>query len=177
MNLSQNEYDRAKMAKTIAQIVATIIVWFLIPIGIFGYFSTIMSTVDVVAFLYYILYVSVRFPINVTSFAQAFKILQLNVVLNFFGTLVNENTFLDSTVQWMKQTTDCYFLASTGQSVSVFTVVIGLYLFTKMMAKMEFAYISDYFQRAVIRTWEFGGILDGVWLVYLYVLVGVFLQF
>jgi hypothetical protein len=75
LNLSQNEYDRAKMAKTIAKIVATIIVWFLIPIGIFGYFSTIMSTVDAVAFLYYILYVSVRFPVNVMSFAQAFKIL------------------------------------------------------------------------------------------------------
>jgi len=75
LNLSQNEYDRAKMAKTIAKIVATIIVWFLIPIAIFGYFSTIMSTVDAVAFLYYILYVSVRFPVNVMSFAQAFKIL------------------------------------------------------------------------------------------------------
>jgi len=44
-----------------------------------------------------------------------------------------------------------------------------------MMANMDFAYISDYFKKAVIRTWEFGGILDGVWLVFIYVIVGVFL--
>ena len=57
----------------------------------------------------------------------------------------------------------------------MFFVVIGLYLFTKMMANMDFAYISDYFKKAVIRTWEFGGILDGVWLVFIYVIVGVFM--
>ena len=63
------------MAKTIAEVIATIIVWFLIPIGVFGYFFMILPTIDVIAFLYYILYVSVRFPVNVSSFAQAFKIL------------------------------------------------------------------------------------------------------
>jgi len=61
-----------------------------------------MPIIDVIAFLYYILYISARFPINVVSYAQAFKILQLDLVINFFGTLVNDAIFLDSPVQWMK---------------------------------------------------------------------------
>jgi len=67
--LSQSEYDTASNVETIANIFATIIVWILVPIGLLGFFGIIMYTTDMIAFLYYDLYIAVRFPINVTSFS------------------------------------------------------------------------------------------------------------
>jgi hypothetical protein len=59
----------------------------------------------------------------------------------------------------------------------IFLIIMMIYVFAKIMAQLDFAFISNYFKKSVNETWEYGGFFDAVWTIYIYLLIGVFMQF
>lgn len=73
----------------------------------------------------------------------------------------------------MQSDTDGYFLISTGQSITIFLLIVIMYLIAKLFSKIDVPLVSNYFKKSVKETWEYGGYFDAVWTIYLYLLIGV----
>lgn len=77
-------------------------------------FSAIVATIDLTGFLYYLLYIEARFPINIVEFYAVFKNFQMDFIPNPFTDIVTPGYMQLSAVRFMQADTDGYFLVSTG---------------------------------------------------------------
>jgi hypothetical protein len=62
-----------------------------LPVVLFGNFYILINTIDYTSFIYFLLYVNVRFPINILLFCEIFKNFQFPFIPNIFLSLINEN--------------------------------------------------------------------------------------
>lgn len=77
----------------------------------------------------------------------------------------------------MQTDTDAYFLVSSGQCIVIVLIIVVMYLFAKVMAMIDLPIVSPYFKRSIYETWEYGGYFDALWTVFLYLFIGVLMQF
>ncbi|EAR83862.2 hypothetical protein TTHERM_00821960 (macronuclear) [Tetrahymena thermophila SB210] len=175
--VSQSEINSAKdLNKTGGKISKASMSIFII-MAIFGSFFALLSTVDFIGFVYFLFFLNIRYPINIQNFAEVLKNFQMGFFPNFFSGAVNSNYFQNSTLQFMQQQFDGYFLNTAGSIISFFIVIICVYLLIKIFSGIQLPNIQDYCKRVCYQTWEFGGILSAVWAIYIYVLGYVFIQF
>ncbi|KAL4473382.1 hypothetical protein ABPG72_015625 [Tetrahymena utriculariae] len=148
-----------------------------IIMAMFGSFFALLSTVDFIGFVYFLFFLNIRYPINVQNFAEVLKNFQMGFFSNFFSGAVSSNYFQKSTLQFMQQQFDGYFLNTSGSIISFFICIICVYLLIKILSGIQLPHIQDYCKRICHQTWEFGGILSAVWAIYTYVLGYVLIQF
>ncbi|KAL4473406.1 hypothetical protein ABPG72_015649 [Tetrahymena utriculariae] len=92
-------------------------------------------------------------------------------------TILMDNYQRPSPSKFMLNGTDNYFISGTGQSFTIITIVLALYFLAKAISFIKIPYITNYCKRAVAETWEYGGLLDLLWSYYIYVVLGLFMQF
>ncbi|EAR83860.2 hypothetical protein TTHERM_00821940 (macronuclear) [Tetrahymena thermophila SB210] len=175
--VSPTDLKQAQDLKTGGTAVATTMISCLIPIAFLGNFYVLINTIDLTGFLYYLLFINVRFPINIFQFYGIFQNFQMAFIPNFFQNAINPNYVQQAPPQFMQQQTDSYFLNSTGQSISVVLIIFCLYIFAKLFSGIEIKFVQAYCRRACYETWEYGGFFDLIWCNYTYIIVGIFLQF
>jgi hypothetical protein len=71
--ISESDKQASKTIKSVGDSTTKAIVTTLIIIAILSSFAPIVSTIDLTGFLYYLLYIDARFPINIVSFYEIFK--------------------------------------------------------------------------------------------------------
>ncbi|KAL4429883.1 hypothetical protein ABPG74_022906 [Tetrahymena malaccensis] len=175
--VSPLDLKQAQQLKTAGTSVATTMISCLIPIAFLGNFYVLINTIDLTGFLYYLLFINVRFPINIFQFYGIFQNFQMAFIPNFFQNTMDPNYVQQAPPQFMQQQTDSYFLNSTGQSISVVLIIFGLYVLAKIFSGIEIKHVQAYCKRACYETWEYGGFFDLIWCNYTYIIVGIFLQF
>lgn len=70
-----------------------------------------------------------------------------------------------------------YFIKNVGQSITIWIVIIGIYVAVKIISKINIKYVQKYFQNSLENTWEYSSFFDMLWNTYVYCLIGCFLQF
>ncbi|KAL4429884.1 hypothetical protein ABPG74_022907 [Tetrahymena malaccensis] len=148
-----------------------------IIMAIFGSFFALLNTVDFIGFVYFLFFLNIRYPINVQNFAEVLKNFQMGFFPNFFSGAVSSSYFQKSTLQFMQQQFDGYFLNTAGSIISFFIVIMCVYLLIKIFSGIQLPHIQEYCKRICYQTWEFGGILSAIWAIYIYVLGYVLIQF
>ncbi|KAL4429909.1 hypothetical protein ABPG74_022932 [Tetrahymena malaccensis] len=152
-------------------------IFLVIPTILMGNAYLICNTLDITGYLYYYLYLDVNLPYNVQSFYGIFKNFNFPFIPNMFEIIISGNYQQPSPSKFMLNGTDNYFISGTGQSFTIIIMVLSLYFLAKIFCFIKIPYLTNYCKRAVTETWEYGGLLDLLWSYYIYVVVGLFMQF
>ncbi|KAL4490794.1 hypothetical protein ABPG72_021848 [Tetrahymena utriculariae] len=175
--VSQSQAQAAQQIASIGQGISTSLISSIVPSIFFGNFYIVCNTLDITGFLYYLMFLNIRFPLNITKFYELFKNFNFPFVPNLFSFIVDPNYQQESPPKFMETNTDNYFLNNSGQYFTIYLVGFGLYFLAKIFAKTPIKYLNSYCQRAIKETWEYGAIIDLNWSFYIYVVVGILIQF
>ncbi|EAR91485.2 hypothetical protein TTHERM_00598660 (macronuclear) [Tetrahymena thermophila SB210] len=175
--LSQSQVQAAQQIASVGQGISTSLISSIVPSVFFGNFYIVCNTLDITGFLYYLMFLNIRFPLNIMKFYELFKNFNFPFVPNLFSFIVDPNYYQESPPKFMEMNTDNYFLNNSGQYFTIYLAGFGLYLLAKIFAKTSIKYINSYCQRAIKETWEYGAIIDLSWSFYIYLVVGILIQF
>lgn len=112
-----------------------------IPILIFGNFYVLINVIDMTGFLYYILYVNVRLPLNVSDFFAIFKNFQFPFIPNLFEKILPADYVQVSPKKFMENESDCYFIKNAGQSMTIISAIVSIYIIVKILSKFKIRYL------------------------------------
>ncbi|KAL4477137.1 hypothetical protein ABPG72_008871 [Tetrahymena utriculariae] len=177
--LSQNQQQQAQAAKTVSQSMQTTLLYSMLSIAMIGNFYVLFNTIDFTTFIYYLLFVNVRYPSNVTSFCSIFQNFQMAFIPNVFQVYLTDPNYIQPYTpgKFMEYGNDAYFLNSAGQSYTIVFCILTIYIFIKLLSFVKIPGFQLYLQKKIESGWEYNAFFDLIWTVYMYVVVGVFLQF
>ncbi|KAL4461587.1 hypothetical protein ABPG74_016211 [Tetrahymena malaccensis] len=175
--VSQSQAQAAQQIASVGQGISTSLISSIVPSVFFGNFYIVCNTLDITGFLYYLMFLNIRFPLNIMKFYELFKNFNFPFVPNLFSFIVDPNYQQESPPKFMEMNTDNYFLNNSGQYFTIYLAGFGLYLLAKIFAKTPIKYLNSYCQRAIKETWEYGAIIDLSWSFYIYLVVGILIQF
>ncbi|EWS75591.1 hypothetical protein TTHERM_000597660 (macronuclear) [Tetrahymena thermophila SB210] len=175
--LSESQIQVSQKIASVGQGISITLISSIIPSMFLGNIYIICNTLDITGFLYYLMFLNIRFPLNIVNFYELFKNFNFPFVPNLFSFIVDPNYYQESPPKFMEMNTDNYFLNNSGQYFTIYLAGFGLYLLAKIFSKTSIKYISSYCQRAIKETWEYGAIIDLSWSFYIYLVVGILIQF
>ncbi len=154
------------------------IIFSMILVAITSNVYIIFSTLDITCLIYFLLFLKVRYPFNVIKFYELFKNFQYAFIPNVYLPLVDSEYFQESSPVFMAQDTDLYFFKNAGQSFTIISIVICMYMVMKLINLVKkWKKLDDYISKKLKNTWEYCGFFDLVCTVYIYVAFGALLQF
>ncbi|EAR94973.2 hypothetical protein TTHERM_00509140 (macronuclear) [Tetrahymena thermophila SB210] len=175
--ISQSNIDASQKLTQYGSVFVTSSLLSIIPAIFFGNIYIICNTLDITGFLYYLMFLDIRYPLNIMNFYQLFKNFNFPFIPNFFLYIIDPNYIQQSPPQFMAQETDNYYLKNFGQYFTIYLAGFILYLLAKIFAKSPIKYLNLYCQRAIKETWEFSAMIDLCWSFYIYLVVAVLIQF
>ncbi|EAR94972.3 hypothetical protein TTHERM_00509130 (macronuclear) [Tetrahymena thermophila SB210] len=175
--ISQSNIDASQKLTQYGSIFVTSSLLSIIPAIFFGNIYIICNTLDITGFLYYLMFLDIRYPLNIMNFYQLFKNFNFPFIPNFFLYIIDPNYVQQSPPQFMAQETDNYYLKNFGQYFTIYLAGFMLYLLAKIFARSPIKYLNLYCQRAIKETWEFSAMIDLCWSFYIYLVVAVLIQF
>ncbi|KAL4493846.1 hypothetical protein ABPG73_010124 [Tetrahymena malaccensis] len=148
-----------------------------LPIAFFGNFYFLVNMIDLTNFLYYLLFLDIRYPINVTDFYGLFKDFQFPFVPNLFAYLYDPSYNPSSPKKFMDMGTNSYLISNSGQAICICFYIISVYILAKLAHKtIPIRRIHVYLTRVLYETWEFSSFFDMMSAEYVYILIGCLLQ-
>ncbi|KAL4461967.1 hypothetical protein ABPG74_000812 [Tetrahymena malaccensis] len=177
--LNQNQQQQAQAAKTASQSMQTTLLYSMLSIAMIGNFYVLFNTIDLTTFIYYLLFVNVRYPSNVTSFCSIFQNFQMAFIPNVFQAYLTDPNYIQPYTpgKFMDYGNDAYLLNSSGQSYTIVFGILTIYIFIKLLSFIKIPGFQLYLQKKIESGWEYNAFFDLIWTVYMYIVVGVFLQF
>ncbi|KAL4477135.1 hypothetical protein ABPG72_008869 [Tetrahymena utriculariae] len=148
-----------------------------LPIAFFGNFYFLVNMIDLTNFLYYLLFLDIRYPINVTDFYGLFKDFQFPFVPNLFTYLYDPSYNPWSPQKFMDMGTNSYLISNSGQAICICFYIISVYILAKLAHRIiPIRRIHVYLTRVLYETWEFSSFFDMMSAEYVYILIGCLLQ-
>ncbi|EAR85946.3 hypothetical protein TTHERM_01178750 (macronuclear) [Tetrahymena thermophila SB210] len=176
---SQNQQQQAQAAKTASQSMQTTLLYSMLSIAMIGNFYVLFNTIDLTTFIYFLMFVNVRYPSNVTAFCSIFQNFQMAFIPNVFQVYLTDPNYIQPNTpgKFMDYGNDAYLLNSSGQSFTIVFGILAIYIFIKLFSFIKIPGFQLYLQKKIESGWEYNAFFDLIWTVYMYVVVGVFLQF
>ncbi|KAL4441154.1 hypothetical protein ABPG74_002104 [Tetrahymena malaccensis] len=175
--MSQSNIEASQQLTQYGSMFVTSSLLSIIPAIFFGNIYIICNTLDITGFLYYLMFLDIRYPLNIMNFYELFKNFNFPFIPNFFLYIIDPNYVQESPPQFMVQETDNYYLKNFGQYFTIYLAGFLLYFLAKILAKSPIKYLNSYCQRAIKETWEFSAMIDLCWSFYIYLVVAVLIQF
>ncbi|EWS72586.1 hypothetical protein TTHERM_001178749 (macronuclear) [Tetrahymena thermophila SB210] len=177
--LNQNQQEQAQAAKSASQSMQTTLLYSMLSIAMIGNFYVLFNTIDLTTFIYFLMFVNVRYPSNVTAFCSIFQNFQMAFIPNVFQAYLTDPDYIQPYTpgKFMDYGNDAYLLNSSGQSYTIVFGILAIYIFIKLLSFIKIPGFQLYLQKKIESGWEYNAFFDLIWTVYMYVVVGVFLQF
>ncbi|KAL4493856.1 hypothetical protein ABPG73_010134 [Tetrahymena malaccensis] len=176
VKLSVNQKEQQKNIEAASQSITSTVVGTIIPLALLGNFYIVFSMLDITGLIYYLLYLDIRYPFNVTSFCSLFQNFQFafipNMLLNFLDTEYTQW----APKKFIENESDGYFLHGAGQSFTIISIFMTIYISLKIIQLIPIKVFNEYITQKIRGGWEYSGFIDLIGTVYLYVLVSVLLQ-
>ncbi|EAS05248.2 hypothetical protein TTHERM_01364620 (macronuclear) [Tetrahymena thermophila SB210] len=176
VKLTEDQKQQQKEIQTASQSITSTVVGTIIPLALLGNFYIVFSMLDITGLIYYLLYLDIRYPFNVTSFCNLFQNFQFAFVPNMLLQFLDPNYTQWAPKKFIENQSDGYFLHGAGQSFTIITIIMSIYFGLKILQLVPIKAFQQYINQKVKGGWEYSGFLDLIWTVYLYVLVSSLLQ-
>ncbi|EWS72584.1 hypothetical protein TTHERM_000629740 (macronuclear) [Tetrahymena thermophila SB210] len=176
---NQNQQEQAQAAKSASQSMQSTLLYSMLSIAMIGNFYVLFNTIDLTTFIYFLMFVNVRYPSNVTAFCSIFQNFQMAFIPNVFQAYLIDPDYIQPYTpgKFMDYGNDAYLLNSSGQSYTIVFGILAIYIFIKLLSFIKIPGFQLYLQKKIESGWEYNAFFDLIWSVYMYIVVGVFLQF
>ncbi|EAS02481.2 hypothetical protein TTHERM_00629930 (macronuclear) [Tetrahymena thermophila SB210] len=176
VKLNQNQKEQQKNIQVASQSITSTVVGTVIPLALLGNFYIVFSMLDITGLIYYLLYLDIRYPFNVTSFCSLFQNFQFAFIPNMLLKFLDTNYVQWAPKKFIENESDGYFLHGAGQSFTIITIFMVIYTSLKILQLIPIKSFNKYITEKIRGGWEYSGFIDLIGTVYLYVLVSVLLQ-
>ncbi|EAR85945.2 hypothetical protein TTHERM_01178720 (macronuclear) [Tetrahymena thermophila SB210] len=175
--VSQQVQQTVAQISSATQAASKTIVSSYLPIAFFGNFYFLVNMIDLTNFLYYLLFLDIRYPINVTDFYGLFKDFQFPFVPNLFTYLYDPSYNPRSPQKFMDMGTNSYLISNSGQAICICFYIFSVYILAKLAHRIiKIRRVHAYLTRVLYETWEFSSFFDMMSAEYVYILIGCLLQ-
>ncbi|KAL4461972.1 hypothetical protein ABPG74_000817 [Tetrahymena malaccensis] len=192
--LTQSQIQQAQATKQAASKTSSTLLIVMVLMTIIGNTYVLFSTIDLTTFIYFMLFVDVRYPDNVMSFCSIFQNFQFAFVPNTIQIYFMDanytqpytpQKFIDNGYDAQNKQINFqinflffrYFFNGAGQSFTIIVGILLIYSIIKILSLIPIPQIRLYILSKIKSGWEYNGFFDLVGCVYVYVLVSSLLQF
>ncbi|KAL4450406.1 hypothetical protein ABPG74_019304 [Tetrahymena malaccensis] len=177
--LSQSQIEQSQQTKQVASGASTSLLIMVILMIVIGNTYVLFSTIDLATFIYFMLFIDVRYPDNVISFCSIFQNFQFAFIPNSIQVYLMDSNYTQpyTPKNFIDNGYDAYFFNGAGQSLTTMAGIIAIYGIIKILSYIPITSIRVYIRSKIKSGWEYCGFFDMVGSVYVYLLISCLLQF
>ncbi|EWS72591.1 hypothetical protein TTHERM_001089028 (macronuclear) [Tetrahymena thermophila SB210] len=177
--LSESQIQQSQQTKQVASGASSSLLIMMILMIVIGNTYVLFSTIDLTTFIYFMLFIDVRYPDNVMSFCSIFQNFQFAFIPNAIQVYLMDSNYTQpyTPKKFIDNGYDAYFFNGAGQSLTTMAGIIAIYGVIKILSYIPITSIRVYIRNKIKSGWEFCGFFDMVGCVYVYLLISSLLQF
>ncbi|EAR85941.2 hypothetical protein TTHERM_01178670 (macronuclear) [Tetrahymena thermophila SB210] len=177
--LSESQIQQSQQTKQVASGTSSSLLIMVILMIVIGNTYVLFSTIDLTTFIYFMLFIDVRYPDNVMSFCSIFQNFQFAFIPNSIQVYFMDPNYTQpyTPKKFIDNGYDAYFFNGAGQSLTTMAGIMAIYGIVKILSYIPVTSIRVYIRSKIKSGWEFCGFFDMVGCVYVYLLISSLLQF
>ncbi|KAL4477132.1 hypothetical protein ABPG72_008866 [Tetrahymena utriculariae] len=177
--LSESQIQQSQQTKQVASGASSSLLIMVILMIVIGNTYVLFSTIDLTTFIYFMLFIDVRYPDNVMSFCSIFQNFQFAFIPNSIQVYLLDPNYTQpyTPKKFLDNGYDAYFFNGAGQSFTIITSIMTIYGIIKILSYIPVTSIRVYIRSKIKSGWEYCGFFDLVGCVYVYLLISCLLQF
>ncbi|KAL4493841.1 hypothetical protein ABPG73_010119 [Tetrahymena malaccensis] len=177
--LSESQIQQSQQTKQVASGTSSSLLIMVILMIVIGNTYVLFSTIDLTTFIYFMLFIDVRYPDNVMSFCSIFQNFQFAFIPNAIQVYMMDPNYTQPQTpkKFIDNGYDAYFFNGAGQSLTTMAGIMAIYGIIKILSYIPITSVKVYIRSKIKSGWEYCGFFDMVGCVYVYLLISSLLQF
>ncbi|EWS72589.1 hypothetical protein TTHERM_001176648 (macronuclear) [Tetrahymena thermophila SB210] len=177
--LSESQIQQSQQTKQVTSGASSSLLIMMILMIVIGNTYVLFSTIDLTTFIYFMLFIDVRYPDNVMSFCSIFQNFQFAFIPNSIQVYFMDPNYTQpyTPKKFIDNGYDAYFFNGAGQSLTIIAGIMMIYGIIKVLSYVPVTSLRVYIKSKIKSGWEFCGFFDMVGCVYVYLLISSLLQF
>ncbi|EWS72590.1 hypothetical protein TTHERM_001176649 (macronuclear) [Tetrahymena thermophila SB210] len=150
--LSESQIQQSQQTKQVTSGASSSLLIIMILMIVIGNTYVLFSTIDLTTFIYFMLFIDVRYPDNVMSFCSIFQNFQFAFIPNAIQVYLMDSNYSQpyTPKKFIDNGYDAYFFNGAGQSLTTMAGIIAIYGVIKILSYIPVTSIRVYIRRGLV---------------------------